>query len=65
MSSRIVPPSLKHAHVTSISKEPSMEKSCLEDHRPIFFLPFFSKVLERVVGKQLTEHLKHKFIDRP
>jgi len=37
----------------------------LSNYRPIYLLPFLSKVLEKVVAKQLTVHLeKHNLLTR-
>ena len=49
-------PSLwKHAHVKPLHK--GGDKLSLSNYRPISLLPILSKALERVVRKQLVQHL--------
>ena len=50
------PSSFKEAIVTPLLKKPSLE--CIfKNYRPISNLPFISKVLEKVVATQFTDHL--------
>ncbi len=39
-------------------KKPGSDPELLSNYRPISLLPFFSKILEKVVAKQLTAHLE-------
>ncbi len=44
-------------------KKPGSDPELLSNYRPISLLPFFSKILEKVVAKQLTAHLeKHSLL---
>uniref|UniRef100_A0A3B3IBG4 Reverse transcriptase domain-containing protein n=1 Tax=Oryzias latipes TaxID=8090 RepID=A0A3B3IBG4_ORYLA len=53
-----VPQSFKYAVVKPLLKKPSLDPSILANYRPISNLPFISKILERVVVKQLNCHLQ-------
>uniref|UniRef100_A0A8C7X2X5 Reverse transcriptase domain-containing protein n=1 Tax=Oryzias sinensis TaxID=183150 RepID=A0A8C7X2X5_9TELE len=53
-----VPQSFKYAVVKPLLKKPSLDPSILANYRPISNLPFISKILERVVVKQLYCHLQ-------
>lgn len=57
LSIGLFPYEWKHALVTPILKKPSLDPCVLSHYRPISNLPFLSKVLERVVAKQLTGYL--------
>ena len=52
-----LPTSLKGAYVSPLLKKPSLDKEQLNNYRPISNLPFISKLIEKVVAKQLSEHL--------
>ena len=52
-----VPSCWKCAVVTPLIKKPSLDKDLLKNYRPASNLPFLSKVLEKVVAHQLTEHM--------
>ena len=55
-----VPVALKKAVVTPIYKNPSLPQDNLKHYRPVSNLPFISKIIEKVVAKQLNDHLaKH------
>uniref|UniRef100_A0A3P9D8J8 Reverse transcriptase domain-containing protein n=1 Tax=Maylandia zebra TaxID=106582 RepID=A0A3P9D8J8_9CICH len=53
-----VPQAFKLAVVKPLLKKPSLDPAVLANYRPISNLPFISKILERVVVKQLTDHLQ-------
>ena len=57
LHSGIVPSSLKHAIIKPILKKPGLDIECLSNYRPISQLPFISKILERIVSKQLINYL--------
>lgn len=57
LSSGHVPSSLKLASVTPILKKPGLDPDSPNNYRPIYNLPFLSKILERVVAKQLISYL--------
>jgi hypothetical protein len=54
----VFPPALKHARVTPLLKKPSLDKSELKNYRPVSNLAFISKILEKAVLRQFTEHLE-------
>ena len=51
------PDDFKRAIVIPLLKKPGLDKEVLKNYRPISNLPFLSKVLERVVLRQLLNHL--------
>lgn len=56
ITSNYFPDAWKYAHIIPIPKK---VVSCdLKDYRPISILPFLSKVLERVVHRQLSQYLQ-------
>ena len=55
------PSEWKRALVTPLLKKPSLDPTELRNFRPVSNLPFISKVVERVVAKQLSTYLdKHQ-----
>ena len=56
LNSATFPSSMKHAVVRPIVKKASLDQSLLTSYCPISNLPFISKVLERVVARQLTSY---------
>uniref|UniRef100_A0A8C5AMC5 Reverse transcriptase domain-containing protein n=1 Tax=Gadus morhua TaxID=8049 RepID=A0A8C5AMC5_GADMO len=58
LSSGHVPSSLKLASVTPVLKKPGLDPDSPNNYRPISNLPFLSKILERVVAKQLITYLE-------
>jgi hypothetical protein len=58
LSSAVFPSEWKHALVTPLLKKPSLDPLVLSNYRPVSNLPFVSKVVERVVSKQLTNYLQ-------
>ncbi|XP_041802630.1 uncharacterized protein LOC121613344 [Chelmon rostratus] len=57
LSSGSFPSAFKHAVVQPLLKKPNLDPSLLSNFRPISKLPFLSKVLEKVVFKQLQSFL--------
>ena len=53
-----VPQSFKYAVIKPLLKKPNLDPELLVNYRPISNLPFVSKILERVVVKQLCCHLQ-------
>ena len=53
-----VPSSFKAALVRPLIKKPSLDQNILKNYRPVSNLPFFSKILEKVVLSQLLSHLE-------
>jgi len=54
----VVPDIFKIAHVKPLLKKTNLDKENLKNYRPVSNLPFLSKILERLVLKQLLSHLK-------
>ena len=59
LSSGIVPPQFKTAHITPVIKKPGLDQNVLKNYRPISNLSFISKLLEIVFLIQLQEHLQN------
>ena len=51
------PSSFKRALVSTLIKK-STHAQILRKYRPVSNLPFISKILEKVIAKQLTDHMK-------
>ena len=55
---------LKSAVVKPLLKKPTLNPHILKNYRPVYNLPFLSKVTEKVIAKQLTAHmLKHDIFE--
>ena len=52
-----VPQSFKVAVIKPLLKKPTLDPGVLANYRPISNLPFLSKILEKVVAKQLCDFL--------
>ena len=57
LSSGIVPPSFKDAIVNPLLMKLGLDQNQFNNYRPVSNLPFLSKILEKVVLKQLMEHI--------
>ena len=57
LTSSHVPADFKHAIVKPLLKKPTLDKDILNNYRPVSNLPFMSKLVERVVAKQLNMHI--------
>jgi hypothetical protein len=53
----VFPRVFKHGLITPLLKKPKLDKEVLSNYRPVTNLLFVSKVLERIVSKQLDIHL--------
>ena len=58
LSSGEMPSSLKLAVVTPLLKKASLDQDCLGNYRQVSELSFLSKVIERVVGSRLSQHME-------
>ena len=59
------PSSQKSAIITPLLKEASLDPESLKNYRPVSNLNFFSKLLERIVAKQLHDHLsQHQLYEK-
>lgn len=56
LTAGIVPSSFNMAVVKPLLKKPHLDPGCLKNYRPVSNLPFFPKVLERVVSPQPSAH---------
>jgi hypothetical protein len=52
----VFPHVFKHGLITPLLKKPTLDKEVLSNYRPVTNLLFISKVLERIVSKQLDIH---------
>ena len=58
------PNTLKSAVLKPLLKKPNRDPHILKNYRPVYNLPFLSKVIEKVISKQLTAHmLKHDIFE--
>ena len=59
------PNSFKKAVVTPLIKKASLPRDDLKNYRPVSGLCFLSKLVEWVVARQLTSHIKNNKLDNP
>ena len=52
------PSSFKRALVSPLIKKSTLDAQILRNYRPVSNLPFIFKILEKVITKQLTDHMK-------
>jgi exonuclease III len=57
IDSDIVPSLLKSSLITPILKKDNLDPNSSENYRPISNIPFLSKILEKVISRQLTDFL--------
>ena len=58
------PNTLKSAGVKPLLKKPTLDPHILTNYRPVSNLSFLSKVIEKVIAKQLTTHmLNHDILE--
>ena len=50
--------SFKRALVSPWINKSTLDAQILRNYRPVLKLPFISKILEKVVARQLTDHMK-------
>ena len=53
----IMPSYLKRAHARPVIKKPSLDKTYLDNYRPVSNLPYLSKTIERAVSARLSIHM--------
>ena len=58
LTSGYLPQSFKIAVIKPILKKPNLDPNDMSNYRPISNLPFLSKILEKVVTKQLCSFLQ-------
>ena len=59
------PNSFKKAVVTPLIKKASLPREDLKNYRPVSGLCFLSKLVERVIARQLTSHINNNKLDNP
>ena len=59
LTTGIIPHVLTHAIITPIFKNVSLDNSILSNYRPLSQLPLLSKILEKVIYKQLISYLEY------
>ena len=59
------PNSFKKAVVTPLIKKASLPRDDLKNYRPVSGLCFLSKLVERVVARQLKSHINNNKLDNP
>ena len=57
LTTGVVPQMLKIAQVIPRLKKPSLDPDMLQNYRPVSNIPFLSKILEKIVVKQLNNYL--------
>lgn len=57
LSTGEVPLCLKHALVRPLLKKANLDSETMKNYRPVSNLPFFSKILEKIVAKRLLCHM--------
>lgn len=62
LSSGRFPSAWKNAIISPLLKKPSLDPKILLNYRPIAFLPFSGKLIERSVAIQLNDHLTTKSV---
>ena len=61
----VVPDVFKIAHVKPLLKKTDLDRENLKNYRPVSNLPFLSKILEKLVLKQLLLHLETNSLKEP
>ena len=61
----VFPQNFKKAVITSLIKKASLPNEDLQNYRPVSGLCFMSKLVERVVVKQLMQHINSNNLDNP
>ena len=57
LSSVTFPSALKHASISPLLKKPNLDPDDPNSYRPVSNLPFLSKLIERAIFIQLSDHL--------
>eukprot|EP00057_Strongylocentrotus_purpuratus_P003266 XP_003726286.1 PREDICTED: uncharacterized protein LOC100893945 [Strongylocentrotus purpuratus] len=65
LSSGVFPTDLKEALVLPVIKKASMDRNDLRSYRPVSNIPFRSKIIERIMLRQLTEHIQDNGLAEP
>ena len=62
---KVFPDRFKLAIVTPLLKKPTLPKNDLKNYRPVSNLHFISKIVEKVVAKQIKQHVDGCGLDNP
>jgi hypothetical protein len=65
ITSCVFPSDLKRAVICPILKKSSLDPLILNNYRPVSLLPFLSKITERVIANQLTDHINRNNLCDP
>ena len=65
LSEGIFPECFKQALVSPLLKKPSLPKNSFSSYRPVSNLNYLSKILEKVVAKQIQQHIDGFGLDNP
>ena len=57
LTKSVVPPDFKRAVIRSLLKKSTLDKEGLQNYRPVSNLPFASKLVEKVVARQMNDHV--------
>ena len=60
LSAGVVPAAFKTAYITPVLKKSGLDSADVKSYRPISNLPVLSKLLERLVARQLLDYLNRK-----
>ena len=60
-----MPSSYKEVILTPILKKPDLNTEDLKNYRPISNLSYVSKLIEKVVAKQITNYVSTNNLDEP
>ena len=61
----IFPESFKNAYVRPLLKKPTLDSNVLKNYRPVSNLTFLSKIVERVVARQIQQHMDDNGLNNP
>ena len=65
LRSGIVPARLKKGHVRPRLKKPGLDKSVLNNYRPVSNLPYLSQIMKRFVAARLSTHMSEHNLSEP
>ena len=57
LTKSVVPPDFKRAVIRPLFKKSTLDKEGLQNYRPVSNLPFASKLVEKVVARQMNDHV--------
>ena len=60
-----VPADFEHAILKPLLKKPTLDKDILRNNRPVSNLPFVSKLVEKVVAKQISTYIDNNVLRVP